>query len=205
VADLAEVHGHLSTAICLFDAEGRVVHANASCRKLFADGDLLAVVGDRIVVRNTQADKIFRNLFEIIDNRGACSADRRKIELMTSVDGQHYLAHAFPLSRGRSLQRDGAATALFLQKASMVPQLATEAIAAAFRLTPSELRVLMAIVELGGVPDIAAKLGIAETTVKTHLGRLFEKTGAGRQADLVKIAAGFAVPFGPPTGTDDTV
>jgi DNA-binding CsgD family transcriptional regulator len=31
--------------------------------------------------------------------------------------------------------------------------------------------------------------------VKTHLGRLFEKTGAGRQADLVKIAAGFAAPF----------
>jgi DNA-binding CsgD family transcriptional regulator len=84
---------------------------------------------------------------------------------------------------------------LFLQKASMVPQLATDAIAAAFRLTPSELRVLMAIVEFGGVPDIAAKLGIAETTVKTHLGRLFDKTGAGRQADLVKIAAGFAVPF----------
>jgi DNA-binding CsgD family transcriptional regulator len=79
-----------------------------------------------------------------------------------------------------------------------------DAIAAAFRLTPSELRVLMAIVEIGGVPDIAAKLGIAETTVKTHLGRLFEKTGAGRQADLVKIAAGFAAPFAqrPGSGND---
>jgi len=86
-----------------------------------------------------------------------------------------------------------------------VPQLATDAIVSAFRLTPSELRVLMAIVELGGVPDIAAKLGIAETTVKTHLGRLFDKTGAGRQADLVKIAAGFAVPFAPPTGSADIV
>jgi len=78
-----------------------------------------------------------------------------------------------------------------------------DAIAAAFRLTPSELRVLMAIVEIGGVPDIAAKLGIAETTVKTHLGRLFEKTGAGRQADLVKIAAGFTAPFVPRTRRDD--
>jgi DNA-binding CsgD family transcriptional regulator len=94
---------------------------------------------------------------------------------------------------------------MFLQKASMVPQLATDAIAAAFRLTPSEMRVLMAIVELGGVPDIAAKLGIAETTVKTHLGRLFEKTGAGRQADLVKIAAGFAAPFVQAIDPDDAV
>lgn len=87
----------------------------------------------------------------------------------------------------------------------MLPMLATDAIAAAFRLTPSELRVLMAIIEIGGVPDIAAKLGVAETTVKTHLGRLFEKTGAGRQADLVKIAAGFAVPFARRTSGDDGV
>ncbi|MFX4827872.1 helix-turn-helix transcriptional regulator, partial [Acinetobacter baumannii] len=69
---------------------------------------------------------------------------------------------------------------------------------------PSELRVLMAIFEAGGVPEISARLGIAETTVKTHLGRLFEKMGAGRQADLVKIAAGFAAPFARrPAASDD--
>jgi len=200
--DLAEVLDGLSTAICLFDAQGRVIHANACCRQIFADGDLLAIVGDRVVARNTQADRIFRRLFDVIGDDGTCG---RKVELLTSVDGQHYLAHAFPLMRERSLQCDGAAAVLFLQKASMVPQLATDAMASAFRLTPSELRVLMAIVELGGVPDIAAKLGIAETTVKTHLGRLFDKTGAGRQADLVKIAAGFAVPFAPPASVADIV
>jgi len=30
------------------------------------------------------------------------------------------------------------------------------------------------------------------TTVKTHVGRWFEKTGTTRQADLVKIVAGYA-------------
>lgn len=189
VDDLADVLDGLNTAICLLDTDGRVVHANAACRRLFADANLLAMVGDRIVARNTQTDKIFRSLCEI--DGGA----RRQIELATSADGQHYLLHAFPLKRDRNLPRDVAATMLFVQRASMLPLLAADAIAAAFRLTPSELRVLMAIIEIGGVPDIAAKLGIAETTVKTHLGRLFEKTGAGRQADLVKIAAGFAVPF----------
>ncbi|MCK1383451.1 LuxR C-terminal-related transcriptional regulator [Bradyrhizobium sp. 21] len=207
VDDLADVLDGLSTAICLLDADGRVVHANAACRRLFADANLLAMVGDRIVARNTQADKIFRSLCEI-DNgdRGAHSAARRQIELATSIDGQHYLLHALSLKRDRSLPRDIAATALFVQRASMTPLLAADAIATAFRLTPSELRVLMAIVEIGGVPEIAAKLGIAETTVKTHLGRLFEKTGAGRQADLVKIAAGFAVPFARRTnGGDESV
>lgn len=202
VDDLSDVLDGLSTAICLLDADARVVHANAACRQLFADGNLLAMVGDRIVARNTQTDKIFRGLFDVATNGGTEASGRRQIELVTSADGQHHLIHAFPLKRERNQPRDIAATALFVQKASMVPLLAIEAIAAAFRLTPSELRVLMAIIEIGGVPDIAAKLGIAETTVKTHLGRLFEKTGAGRQADLVKIAAGFAVPFGRRTNGD---
>ncbi|UPJ54733.1 LuxR C-terminal-related transcriptional regulator [Bradyrhizobium sp. 192] len=201
VDDLADVLDGLNMAICLLDADGRVVHANAACRQLFADANLFAMVGDRIVARNTQADKIFRGLCEF--DHGTHSTARRQIELATSVDGQHHLLHAFPLKRDRSLPRDIAATVLFVQRASMLPLLAADAIAAAFRLTPSELRVLMAIVEIGGVPDIAAKLGIAETTVKTHLGRLFEKTGAGRQADLVKVAAGFTVPFARRTNGDD--
>jgi DNA-binding CsgD family transcriptional regulator len=62
-------------------------------------------------------------------------------------------------------------------------------------LTPSELRVLLVIVEVGGVPEVAAALGVAVTTVKTHLRRLFEKTGATRQADLVKLVAGYATPL----------
>jgi DNA-binding CsgD family transcriptional regulator len=55
--------------------------------------------------------------------------------------------------------------------------------------------VLLAVVEVGGVPEVAEALGIAETTVKTHLSRLYQKTGAGRQADLVKIVAGFSNPL----------
>jgi DNA-binding CsgD family transcriptional regulator len=45
------------------------------------------------------------------------------------------------------------------------------------------------------VPEAARALGCAETTVKTHLYRVFAKTGATRQADLVKLAAGFSNPL----------
>jgi DNA-binding CsgD family transcriptional regulator len=64
-----------------------------------------------------------------------------------------------------------------------------------FDLTPAELRVLLAIVGVGGVPETAVALGVAESTVKTHLQRVFSKTGTGRQADLVKLAAGFSNPL----------
>ena len=65
----------------------------------------------------------------------------------------------------------------------------------AYQLTPTELRVLLAIVNIGGIPEVATALGVADTTIKTHVGRLFKKTGAGRQADLVKVVAGFSTPL----------
>jgi predicted ArsR family transcriptional regulator len=37
--------------------------------------------------------------------------------------------------------------------------------------------VLLAIVQVGGLRDVAESLGIAESTVKSHLHRLFAKTG----------------------------
>jgi len=59
-------------------------------------------------------------------------------------------------------------------------------------LTPAELRVLFAIIEVGGVPEVAEVLGISESTVKTHLHHVFGKTGTTRQADLVKFVAGYS-------------
>ena len=88
-----------------------------------------------------------------------------------------------------------ATAALFICKVATETPSPPEIIARAYNLTPSELRVLLAIVEVGGVPQTSAALGVAECTIKTHLGRLFVKTGAGRQADLVKIVAGFATPL----------
>jgi DNA-binding CsgD family transcriptional regulator len=70
-----------------------------------------------------------------------------------------------------------------------------EVIARHYGLTPTELRVLLAVIEVGGVPEVALALGVAETTVKTHLGNVYGKTGVSRQADLVKLAASFASPI----------
>ena len=51
------------------------------------------------------------------------------------------------------------------------------------------------IVNIGGIPEIATALGVADCTIRTHVGRLFDKTGTGRQADLVKLVAGFFTPL----------
>jgi DNA-binding CsgD family transcriptional regulator len=115
---------------------------------------------------------------------------------LTAHDGTRYVAHVLALKsvlrneRGPKLK---AVAALFVRKAGLDSQSCSELLARTFELTPTELRVLLSIVEVGGVPQTAQILGIAETTVKTHLHRVFSKTGTNRQADLVKLAAGFSI------------
>ncbi|HKA74276.1 MAG TPA: helix-turn-helix transcriptional regulator [Xanthobacteraceae bacterium] len=84
-----------------------------------------------------------------------------------------------------SVRRDGAPK---WQNASTGRDL----IAREFHLTPAEIRVLFAIVEVGNVPETAAVLGLSPQTVKTHLRSLFAKTATHRQAELVKFVAGYA-------------
>jgi hypothetical protein len=43
----------------------------------------------------------------------------------------------------------------------------------------------------------AVSLGISENTLKTHLGRIFAKTGTARQADLIKLILEMGIPLAP--------
>jgi DNA-binding CsgD family transcriptional regulator len=89
-----------------------------------------------------------------------------------------------------------AVAAVFVRKAEFKLPQPVEAVARHYQLTPAEMRVLLAAVEGGGGAEVARTLGISEPTVKTHLQRLFGKTGATRQAELVKLVAGFMSPLG---------
>ena len=58
-----------------------------------------------------------------------------------------------------------------------------------YGLTPSELRVALALLE-GKTPGaIAAGQGVSLATVRTHLSRLYDKTDTGGQASLVLALA----------------
>ncbi|MEA2950423.1 MAG: Bacterial regulatory protein luxR family, partial [Alphaproteobacteria bacterium] len=51
------------------------------------------------------------------------------------------------------------------------------------------------------VSETAHRLNISPNTVKTHLRRVFVKTGASRQADLARIMAPIAVFGRDPSGS----
>ena len=64
-------------------------------------------------------------------------------------------------------------------------------VAEACGLTPTEARMLGLVVKGLDTVVAAKKLGIARTTARTHLQRLFAKTGTARQSELVRFVATF--------------
>lgn len=194
---LADVLDNLASGIFLLDAACRVVHANSAGHALLAADDVVRSVAGQLVTCSAEANQTLRKAFATRSEMALLAARDRAIPLL-SPGGERYVAHLLPLS---SVLRNGsehvadAAGALLLRKVMLGGPSYGELIARTFDLTPAELRVFLSIVEVGGVPETAATLGIAETTVKTHLHRVFAKTGVSRQADLVKLAAGFSNPL----------
>jgi DNA-binding CsgD family transcriptional regulator len=197
-ATFADTLDRLSAGMCLVDAEGRIVHANAAGHAILAAGDILYAVSGRLAACDAQINQTLREVFAAAGQGDAALGTKGIAVPLTGRDGERYVAHALPLTSG-ARRRAGiaytAVAALFVRKAALAMSSRSEVIGKAFKLTPTELRVLLAIVEVGGVPEVAAALGVADTTVRTHVSRLFEKTGATRQADLVKLVAGYSAPL----------
>lgn len=186
----------LGAGLYLVDSGGRIVHANAAGHDILDAGDVLQDTGGHLAARDTLANHALREVFAAAGQGDAAVGVKGIAVPLMARDGERYIAHALPLTSG-ARRRAGvtytAVAALFVRKAAL--PLYSEALAKTFGLTPAELRVLHAIVEVGGVPEVAAALGVADTTVRTHVGHLFEKTGAARQADLVKLFAAYATPL----------
>ena len=195
---MSDILDGLSAGMILVDACGRIVHCNTAGHAILEAADFLRKAGGRLVAGDAAASAALREIL-IAANAGDTALGTRGIALpLTAHDGERYVAHVLPLTSGArratGLAYD-AVVALFVRRAALEVCSAPEIIGEMYRLTPTELRVLFAIVDVGGVPEVAAAFGVAATTIKTHLGRLFEKTGVARQADLVKLVAGFSTPL----------
>jgi DNA-binding CsgD family transcriptional regulator len=197
-ACFSDILDGLSSGMILVDAHGRIVHANAAGNAIVESADFLRSICGRLVVSDPPVNAALREIL-VAAGAGDAVLGIKGIALpLTAHDGERYVAHVLPLTSGARRIAGlayNAAAALFIRKATLEAFAPPEVIGEMYKLTPTELRVLLAIVDIGGVPEVAAALGVAVTTIKTHLSRLFEKTGVARQADLVKLVAGFSTPL----------
>jgi len=194
-AAMADTFDGLAAAVFLVNTKGRVAHANASGEAMLASGEIVHAVGGRLTAADAAANLALQDVV------AAAGAGDRPVGVkgiavpLAAESGERYVAHVLPLTAGARRKAGtsySAVAAVFVQKAGLDLPSPVETIAKLYRLTPGELRVLLAIVERDSIQDVAETLGISQATVKTHLRRVYEKTGAAGQVDMVKLIAGYA-------------
>jgi DNA-binding CsgD family transcriptional regulator/PAS domain-containing protein len=192
------LHG-LAAAVVLTDADGAILYANASAEEMLSGhGPILSRNG----VLQAQNPVAGRALLDAI--AGAAGNDgslgSRGIGLPISAAGQPpAVAYVLPLTEGtaRAAFRPACA-AVFISTTTSASPLPEAVLITLFDLTPAEARVLLKIGGGMGSAATALSLGIGENTLKTHLSRIYAKTGAGRQADLVRLIADIGTPLAAP-------
>lgn len=189
----------LRTAIILVDAHGWIVHANVSGLAMLAQGSSVRSVRGKLTAAKAETETLLSKSIAKASDHKTPLDDRATAMPLTSANGQRDLIHVLPLASGFGRVPFGAnrraAIALIVREETISSTQPVNWIAHHFGLAPRERDVLRAIVETGGIGGTAEKLTIAESTAKTLLRRVFEKTGMRRQVDLIKLCASFSDPF----------
>lgn len=185
---LVELFEELTSPVLVVDSRMRVVHRNRSADEMLGEGDALAICGETLTLCDPRAKEALERALARI---GGPDAETFAI-MVKRGESRCCVMHVLPLSNGL--------TALFLRRLALNSSEGEGGAVAAgvFGLTARESSVLLAIAEVGGVPATARALGLSEGTVKGYLKSIFQKTGASRQADLVRLALALESPFRAP-------
>jgi DNA-binding CsgD family transcriptional regulator len=164
--------------VVLVATDGWIFYANSMARDLMRLGRGLRSSYGRLVASSLEGAARLPHLAKV---QAVGTDTRSEIIVLPGEGAPHLFAH---IVRGEP-HFGGAAIIIVDLGRYVMPRL--EAFALRYSLTPGESRVLNEIVSGRGLVAAARKLDIAESTARTHLRRVFEKTGADRQTELLHL------------------
>ena len=179
----------LAAGVYLISRDGKVVYMNAAAEHQARAGHALRVVNHRLLATDPEANARLANIIDDVSRDETDAGPAGHSLALPDVNGAGYVATVLPIERGRRrsiLAPFAASVAVFAQDPELVPLMPGEAFAKLYGLTGGELRVLLTLAQGAGAKEAADVLGIGEATVRTHLQRLFSKTGTSRQAELLQ-------------------
>ncbi|QGM98869.1 helix-turn-helix transcriptional regulator [Methylocystis parvus] len=145
---------------------------------------------NRFSLRDETADRLLGDAIATLhDDR---SAAPRSFPARDPEGEAPMIAHIIPI---RGAARDifiGCAGVLAMTPVGAPQAPSAELVQSLFDLTPAEARVARRLVVGKSIEDIATEGAVSRNTVRTHLRGVMEKTGCGRQAEVVALLGGLA-------------
>lgn len=174
---LLRVLDEVDYGLLVIDAHGHIRHANHLARHEMATGRLIVTHGHALLGRSTDLTAKIQVALE--------QALRGQRRLVLLKQGEQELSMAFvPLSH--PLEFDAPSVLVLLSRQNACENLALRMYARAQNLSPSEESVLIALCRGLTIPDIAREHGVAESTVRSQIKALREKTGCSSIRNMMQ-------------------
>jgi DNA-binding CsgD family transcriptional regulator/PAS domain-containing protein len=185
---LAEALDRMPVGVILVDSSAHVLVMNKAASEIVRAKDGLTVGPDGLEAACHRETVALRDL---IAAASAMTGNHGLPPGGTLLISRPSLARSFtvqviPLSaRSHSFGVSRPATAIFASDPEARPTVSH--LMSLYHLTPAEEAVALRLVQGQSLAEAAEELGITLNTVRTHLKRIFLKTGTQRQADLMRI------------------
>lgn len=174
---LLRVMDEIDYGVLVIDGQGRLRHVNHLARHEMACGSLIMTHGNLLLGCTTEFTEQIQGAME--------QALRGQRRLLLLNQGDKDLSMVFiPLSH--PLESDTPTVLVLLSRQSVCENLAVRMYARAQHLSPSEESVMMGLCRGLSIPEIAQNHGVAQSTVRSQIKALREKTGCSSIRKLLQ-------------------
>jgi DNA-binding CsgD family transcriptional regulator len=189
----------IASPIILTSGDRKICYANASAERFLESGGSLREINGRLTI----ADGTTRRAFEAAlsaASRGDPGIGAQGVGIpLFSDQGYPAVCYMLPINGSAARSARGAASvALFISTHAHAAPAPAAVVATIFGLTSAEARFACALQSSEALGVAADRLGISANTAKTHLKRVYEKTGTSRRSELHELIYGLSpVAIGP--------
>lgn len=177
----------LGVPAAVLSGKGRVMASNALIESV--SQTLIPLAFGGLGLARPAANKLLQEAIAAAQDDQQVAA--RSIPVTAEEDRPAMIVHVVPLLRSASDIFSGAAVliaAVTVSASRLVPSL--QVLMGLFDLTPAEVKLAADLANGLSLQEAAGRSGVQMTTARTHLARIFHKTGTSRQGQLVALLKG---------------
>ena len=198
-ASLAAALDLLTCSVIIVDAEGMLLYANRAAEHLLSRSGPLFGLRGRIGCRPHELNKaLLKAIHDATSSPAMLEPGICRGIVLPTEEGTTLAIHVVPIASANNWGDVGissAAAALFIANDNSTASPPLDSFAARHGLTRMETRVLAEILAGEGLRRVSERLEIGATTARSHLQKVFLKTGTSKQAQLIRLFFAQTVPI----------
>lgn len=179
----------LMVGTAILDENGRMMRCNRAAQRLFDSRDGLECRHDKLCAFASHENRALQHAIQAVLKQRQRGLDDLQVLTLARPSGEmplNLLLRPIAMSYQAQNGTRRPAVAVFIRDPADSPQASRNLLRSLFQLTRTETEVAMLVMDGQTLDETAEALGVSRNTVRAHLRGVFAKTGATRQAQLVK-------------------